>query len=1008
MNWNRPIFPLRCTFALASALIVTNLPAAVLYVKEDADEGGEGTSWADAMYSLQDALFYSQPGDEIWVTAGTYYPDYGDAVFEGDRFASFELKDGVSVYGGFAGTETQRSQRDPALNQTLLSGGIGSLEDGSEDSIHVVTASDNDATAILDGVTITQGSADSGTGEYSHGGGLYIVNGSPSFVNITFRDNQATTGGALHVEGASSSPTFTNCTFTTNTAFYDGGAANSANASPEFINCTFSGNFALDGVAGAIYVQGTGVLIATDCTFSSNEAKYGGGAMATASSSPKLTRCTFSANTTSDGSGGGLDNDQGAPELANCTFSGNTSNYAGGGIANWSGNLLASSTTFITNQDSGDYGGGGVFNYQASPTFTECAFESNYADYGGGFYNLDGAPVFQSCTFTSNSEGENEGSGGGGAMFNYDGAPKLSDCTFSYNQSAYGAGIYNYFDAVIAANPTIVRCTFSDNSSSHATEGGGAAIMNWNAQPTIYNCYFLRNTAPVGGAIWNDADGIGGTLANSLFANNTASDSGGAVYNPPDTNNCTFHANTAATGSAIYDTAGKTLSNCILYGNTATTQGNPIESATLIVNYSLVEGGYTGESNLDADPGFADISTGDYSLASSSPCIDGGDSTLLPSDAADLDGDSDTEEMLPIDLTGKERVEGESVDMGAYEFNGNREPVISHAGGVEEAAISTDEGQVAVATVTASDPDQNVLTYSISGGADESFFTIDASSGALTFKTAPDFETLADADKDGTYLVIVQVTDDGAGSLSDTQSLFVTINNINEAPVLTSHSGNAEVALSLKEGSTAVSEVMAIDPDDDNLSFVLSAGADQALFSVDSTGALFFKNAPDYGNPTDANVDNIYEVTVQVADADFSVLQAFAITITSDSDSDTDSDGIPDNWENQYGLNPDADDSATDSDGDLLTNLQEYQLGTDPTDGNSGFHAHAVTSSGGGKFTLRWKSVSGKSYTVQSSTDFSTWADLSGPHIATATESSAEVIIDTAVLRSFFRIVLAE
>ena len=251
--------------------------------------------------------------------------------FEGDRFASFELKDGVSVYGGFAGTEIQRSQRDPALNETLLSGGIGSLEDGSEDSIHVVTASDNDVTAILDGVTITQGSADSGTGEYSHGGWLYIVNGSPSFANITFRDNQATTGGALHVEGASSSPTFTNCTFTTNTAFYDGGAVNSANASPEFINCTFSGNFALDGVAGAIYVQGTGVLIATDCTFSSNEAKYGGGAMATASSSPKLTRCTFSANTTSDGSGSGLIT-IGAPELANHTFS-ETYPLCGGGIA---------------------------------------------------------------------------------------------------------------------------------------------------------------------------------------------------------------------------------------------------------------------------------------------------------------------------------------------------------------------------------------------------------------------------------------------------------------------------------------------------------------------------------------------------------------------------------------------------------------------------------------------------------------------------------------------------
>ena len=116
----------------------------------------------------------------------------------------------------------------------------------------------------------------------------------------------------------------------------------------------------------------------------------------------------------------------------------------------------------------------------------------------------------------------------GGAIFNYDGAPKLSNCTFSYNQSAYGAGIYNYFDAVIAANPTIARCTFSDNSSSHATEGGGAAITNWNAQPTIYNSYFLRNTAPVGGAIWNDADGIGG-FSPLAFANNAASDSGGAL-----------------------------------------------------------------------------------------------------------------------------------------------------------------------------------------------------------------------------------------------------------------------------------------------------------------------------------------------------------------------------------------------------------------------------------------------------------------------------------------------
>ncbi len=584
----------------------------------------------------------------------------------------------------------------------------------------------------------------------------------------------------------------------------------------------------------------------------------------------------------------------------------------------------------------------------------------------------------------------------------------LFNCTFSNNRAAYGAGIYNYFDAVGTANPTIAKCTFADNSSSHATEGGGAAVMNWNAQPGIYACTFLRNSAPVGGALWNDADGLGGTLANSLFANNTATDSGGAIYNPPDTINCTFHANTAATGAAIYDTAGKTLSNCILHGNTATTQGNPIEAGSLTVNHSLVEGGYAGQPNVDADPGFADPSAGDYSLASDSPGIDAGDSTLLPADAADLDGDTDTTEPQPTDLAGKDRVGGQSVDMGAYEFNGNRAPLITHAGGVGEAALSCDEGQVAVATITATDPDGNTLAYSIAGGADEALFAIDMATGALSFKTAPDFEAHADADKDGTCLVIVKVTDDGTGSLTDTQTLFITIGNVNEAPVLSSHSGNAQVPLSLMEGTTAVTQVVATDPDGDTLAFTLSAGADKALFSVDSTGNLAFQAAPSHASPADADGDNVYEVTVQAADSALSVQQTFTITVTSDSAADSDSDGIPDAWESQHGLNPAADDAAADPDGDRLSNLQEYKLGTDPTDGNSGFRTHGVASNGNGQFTLSWKSVPGKSYTVQSSTDFKNWAELSGPHAASSAETAAEVTVDISVLRTFFRVVLVE
>ena len=96
-------------------------------------------------------------------------------------------------------------------------------------------------------------------------------------------------------------------TFSGNSVFYDGGAVNSQDASPQFSNCTFSSNFALDGVGGALQVKGTGLLLATDCTFSNNESVYGGGGVEVFSANPKFTRCTFSANTTSSGAGGGVE-----------------------------------------------------------------------------------------------------------------------------------------------------------------------------------------------------------------------------------------------------------------------------------------------------------------------------------------------------------------------------------------------------------------------------------------------------------------------------------------------------------------------------------------------------------------------------------------------------------------------------------------------------------------------------------------------------------------------------
>ncbi len=178
------------------ACVGFRIDAAVVYVKSDAVAGGNGTSWATAYSNLQDALLYSTSGDEVWVAAGMYYPDYGDAVFQGDRYESFNLKDGVALYGGFVGTETLRAQRNPTTNETVLSGEIGTMSDGSEDSIHVVFADAVGITTVLDGFTVIGGSAETGTGEYSQGGGIFIQDASPKITGLSFNDKTANTGGA--------------------------------------------------------------------------------------------------------------------------------------------------------------------------------------------------------------------------------------------------------------------------------------------------------------------------------------------------------------------------------------------------------------------------------------------------------------------------------------------------------------------------------------------------------------------------------------------------------------------------------------------------------------------------------------------------------------------------------------------------------------------------------------------------------------------------------------------
>ena len=189
-------------------------------------------------------------------------------------------------------------------------------------------------------------------------------------------------------------------------------------------------------------------------------------------------------------------------------------------------------------------------------------------------------------------------------------------------------------------------------------------------------------------------------------------------------------------------------------------------------------------------------------------------------------------------------------------------------------AVTVNENLIATGYVAAaSDAEGDPVSFAIAGGADAALFVIDATTGALSFVSAPDFEA-----GQTSFTVDIAASD---GTNSSTRTVVVTLADVNDnRPVFTSGT-----AASAAENQTAAYTAAATDADaGTTLAFSLS-GTDAALFDIDSAaGVVTFKSAPDFEAPADANSDNVYDIVVTASDGANSADRAVAITVTNAND----------------------------------------------------------------------------------------------------------------------------
>ena len=265
------------------------------------------------------------------------------------------------------------------------------------------------------------------------------------------------------------------------------------------------------------------------------------------------------------------------------------------------------------------------------------------------------------------------------------------------------------------------------------------------------------------------------------------------------------------------------------------------------------------------------------------------------------DSDSNNVYLVSVNFSDELNTTSQEVEISVTNINDNN-PIITSS-----SSFTVEENQTAVSTLTASDEDNDNLSFSISGG-DSSVFEI-TETGILTFKQPPNFEVK------NTYAITASVSD---GTNSASQSVVINISNVNEAPVW----NLPAVTFEYQENTFNVESIDVpddvSDEDGDSLTYSLT-GEDASAFEI-SGNIVRFKGAPDYENPIDSDGDNVYVLNAIASDGSLeTVSPEFRVIILNINDNNPVFVDLQESIEVTNGQVNVFDIVATDADGDDIS-----------------------------------------------------------------------------------------